>query len=227
MRRQVTRRARARLFEPGSPASDAIADAIRFSIVSGELGPGHRLKEDQFANEFGVSRVPVREAIKRLDAEGYITVTVNAGARVSVPSARDASELLQIRSALEVLAARLAAQRRATDQLEKLRDLLGAGEAAVKAGDFTRLPELSAEFHGCLIEASGNAHLIRSLAEVRAKLAWIWAVDVEHRPRTSWAAHKEIFGVVARRDAERAATAIAAHLSVDELEPGQEHDTTC
>lgn len=196
---------------------DAIADAIRSSIVAGRLVPGDRLTEDSVAEEFGVSRVPVREAIRRLDAEGYVTVTLNAGARVAVPSAEDAEDLLQIRSALEVLAARLAASRRGGGRLDDLADILELGEEAVTAERFDELPELASRFHEIVIEASGNAHLIRMLSQVRAKLAWIWTVDFEARAPASWAAHKEIFVAISAADADAAAEATAGHLLLDEI----------
>jgi DNA-binding GntR family transcriptional regulator len=138
------------------------------------------------AEEFGVSRVPVREALRRLDAEGYVTVTPNAGARVADLSTQDAQDLLQVRSALEVLAARLAAERRGGGRLDELATLLAEGEWAVSERRFDVLPELSSRFHEVMIEASGNAHLVWILSDVRAKLAWIWAVDIETRGPTSW-----------------------------------------
>jgi DNA-binding GntR family transcriptional regulator len=206
---------------------DEIAAAIRSSIISGKVGPGDRLPEDRIAEQFGVSRVPVREAIRRLDVEGYVTVTLNAGARVAAPSGQDAKELLQIRTSLEVLAARLAAERRGGGRLDELAKVLSAGEAAVRRKRYSMLPELSAEFHGVLIEASGNDHLVRMLAEVRAKLAWIWAIDVETRAHTSWAAHKEVFAAISQADPDRAAEAIASHLRLDELALDPHDQTSC
>jgi DNA-binding GntR family transcriptional regulator len=200
-----------------APRSDAIADAIRSSIVAGRLVPGDRLPEDRVAEEFGVSRVPVREAIRRLDAEGYVTVTPNAGARVAVLSPQDANDLLQVRTTLEVLAGRLAAEQRGGGRLDDLATLLAEGERAVAERRFDVLPELSSRFHEVMIEASGNAHLVRILSDVRAKLAWIWAVDIEARAPTSWAAHKEIFVAVSAADPDRTAAAIVAHVRDDEV----------
>lgn len=186
--------------------------------------PGDRLLEDALAEEFGVSRVPVREAIRRLEAEGYVTVVLNAGASVTVPSAKDAAELLQLRSALEVLAARLSAERRGGCKLDQLAEVLQLGEAAVVDENYAALPELSSRFHGLLIEGSGNDHLIRILADVRAKLSWIWAIDIEGRAATSWAAHKEIFVAVSLADPDLAARCIASHLHLDEV-AGRQGDT--
>jgi DNA-binding GntR family transcriptional regulator len=207
------------------PHGNLIADAIRTSIISGELVPGDRVLEDRYAEKFGVSRVPVREAIRRLDAEGYVTVTLNAGARVVVPAKDDARDLLQVRSPLEVLAARLAAERRGGGCLDQLAALLDAGERSIQDGDFTKVSALASDFHGLVIEASGNAQLVRMLNDVRAKLAWIWAIDVEAQAPTSWEAHAAIFQAISAADAPRAAELMSAHMIADETKEGP--DTAC
>jgi DNA-binding GntR family transcriptional regulator len=199
--------------------SEAIANALRSQIVSRELKPGTRLPEDKFAAEFGVSRVPVREAIQRLTAEGYVTVTPNAGARVALQSKRDAKELLQIWTALEALAARLAAELRGGEHLPHLEAVLVEAEGAVARKAFATVPELSAKFHGLIIDASGNETLIRMLADVRAKLTWTWAVDVEERAPVDWSAHRDIFKAIVDADPERASGCVADHLSMADITP--------
>ena len=94
------------------PPRDVIADALRVRIMSGELKPGERLREDAVAEEYGVSRVPVREALRRLESEGFVSLTPYRGATVSQTSRQDSLELMQVRRALETMAARLAAQNR-------------------------------------------------------------------------------------------------------------------
>lgn len=198
------------------PRGDAIAGTIRSRIITGRLKPGNRLREDRLAEEFGVSRVPIREAIRRLDAEGYVTVTLNAGARVAVPSARDAHDLLQVRTALEVLAARLAAERRGGDRLDQLARLLRQGENLLAGNKFSRVAAAAEQFHEVMIEASGNEQLIRMLADVRAKLAWIWTVNIEHRAPSSWEAHNEIYAAIRDGDIAAVTAITTAHLARDE-----------
>ena len=174
------------------------------------------MREDQLAEGFGVSRVPVREAIQRLAAEGYVTLTPNAGARVATPSAQDARDLLQVRTALEVLAVRLATERRGGDRIEELAELLEAGERNILEKNFDNVAELAERFHEAVIAASGNAQLQRVLTEVRAKLAWIWAVDIEQLAPSSWEAHREILAAIRSGDTATAVAVTASHVARDE-----------
>src|SRR3977135_4353949 len=93
------------------PLRDVVADGLRAQIVSGALAPGTRIREERIAIEHGVSRVPGREAVQRLEQEGFLVLTPRRSATVATPSARRVLELMEIRTNLEVLAARLAARR--------------------------------------------------------------------------------------------------------------------
>src|ERR1700722_10178888 len=108
-----------------TPRRDRIADAIREDIMSGRLKAGERLPEEVIAREHHVSRVPVREALRRLESEGFVTLMQFSGARVSDNSWNDSVELMQVRRGLEVMAARLAADARGGDQAAPLMDVGG------------------------------------------------------------------------------------------------------
>src|SRR6266850_4913596 len=100
---------------PAKPLRDQIADALRAEIVSGQLEPGTRMREERIASSQGVSRVPVREALQRLEREGYLVLTPRRGATVASPSPQRALEVMEVRRALEVLAVRRAAVARGGD----------------------------------------------------------------------------------------------------------------
>ncbi len=109
------------------PRRDRIADAIRQDIMSGRLKAGERLPEEVIAKEHHVSRVPVREALRRLESEGFVTLMQFSGARVSETSLRDSIELMQVRRGLEVLATRLAADARGGEEAAALVDVVERG----------------------------------------------------------------------------------------------------
>lgn len=119
---------------------DVIADALRLRILSGELKPGERLREDVVAEEHGVSRVPVREALRRLESEGFVNLTKYRGATVSETSQRDSLELMQVRRGLETIAAKLAAEARGGAVADELLAIVERGREAGRHEQLGELP---------------------------------------------------------------------------------------
>ena len=135
---------------------DAIANALRDQIMAGELKPGERLIEKVVAEQHGVSRVPVREALRRLESEGFITLTPYQGAAVSQTLRRDTVELMQVRRGLEMMAARFAAERRGGEVADELMSVVERGREAGRAQRIGELPALIMSFHELVAEASGQ-----------------------------------------------------------------------
>ncbi|MFF1381748.1 GntR family transcriptional regulator [Streptomyces sp. NPDC058308] len=189
----------------------SVCTAIRDDIVAGVHERGSRLAEEVLARRYGVSRVPVREALRTLEAEGFVVTRRHAGACVAEPTEQEAADLLEVRTLLEPLAAARAAQRRTDAHLKVLRGLVRLGQERARNGRGEDLRPLGGWFHETLAQASGNPGLSALLIQLRHKAAWMYVVDSPAAPADSWAEHAAIVDAVARRDAERARALTAAH----------------
>ncbi|MFF3425135.1 GntR family transcriptional regulator [Streptomyces sp. NPDC002602] len=189
----------------------AVCTAIRDDIISGVFGPGGRLTEEVLARRYGVSRVPVREALRTLESEGFVTTRRHAGACVAEPTEQEASDLLELRMLLEPLAASRAARRRTEAHLKVLRGLVRLGQERARRAQGEDLRALGGWFHETLSQASASPGLIALLTQTRHKIAWMFSVEAPTRPVDSWAEHGAIVDAVARGDAERARSLTALH----------------
>jgi DNA-binding GntR family transcriptional regulator len=199
-----------------TPLKEVVATALRQRILSGELRPGKRIREAEFAEEYGVSRVPVREALQQLESEGYVQRLPRRGATVAVPSTPLGLELMQVRRALEVMAARLAAQRRGGTVAEELRRLVRRGDQAAAHKHYEPIPDLAHGFHALVAEASGNSRLIELLEHHRNQLSWIFAADLPHRAADSWSDHAAILQAILAGDDDEAGRQMDVHVAKDE-----------
>lgn len=193
-------------------SAQAVCTAIRDDIISGHFAPGSRLTEEQLAKRYGVSRVPVREALRTLESEGFVRTRRHAGASVAEPTDQEAADLLEIRGLLEPLGAARAAQRRTEAHVKVLRGLVRLGQERSAQGQLSDLPALDGWFHETLAQASGSPTLVALLTQLRHKIAWVYAVDSPGRAVESWEEHGSVVDAVARGDAERARTVMADHV---------------
>ncbi|MGA4839141.1 GntR family transcriptional regulator [Streptomyces sp. G45] len=182
----------------------SVCTAIRDDIVAGVYERGTRLTEELLARRYGVSRVPVREALRTLEAEGFVVTRRHAGACVAEPTEQDAADLLEVRTLLEPLAAARAAQRRTDAHLKVLRGLVRLGQERARRGGGEELRSLDAWFHETLAQASASPGLIALLTQLRHKMAWMYVEQVPAVPERTWAGHAAVVDAVARRDMERA-----------------------
>lgn len=189
----------------------SVCTAIRDDIVAGVFERGGRLTEEVLARRYGVSRVPVREALRTLEAEGFVSTRRHAGACVAEPSTQEAADLLDVRMLLEPLGAARAAQRRTEAHLKVLRGLVRLGQERARTGHSDDLRSLGGWFHETLAQASGSAGLTALLTQLRHKIAWMYAVEPSAPPVEHWAEHGAIVDAVARGDAERARALTARH----------------
>jgi DNA-binding GntR family transcriptional regulator len=183
---------------------DSIARALREEILAGRLTPGERLVEDAVAKRFGVSRVPVREALTRLQSEGFVTIVRHRGAAVSETLIQDSRELLQIRRGLEILSAQLAAENRGGTV---------AGELAAIAED--RHHEHGDEvpsFHELVAAASGNRQLQEMLAGINRRVQW----SLGHNPDASTTDHRVLAIAIVNGSVMQAGYLMDEHLQRDE-----------
>ncbi|WP_097870361.1 GntR family transcriptional regulator [Streptomyces sp. rh34] len=189
----------------------SVCTAIRDDIVSGVHERGSRLTEELLARRYGVSRVPVREALRTLESEGFVVTRRHAGACVAEPTAQEAADLLEVRMLLEPLGAARAAQRRTEAHLKVLRGLVRLGQERARRDEEEDLCSLGGWFHETLAQASGSPGLIALLTQLRHKIAWMYAVEQPARPVDSWAERGAIVDAVARGDAARARALTARH----------------
>ncbi|GAA3079602.1 GntR family transcriptional regulator [Streptomyces roseofulvus] len=191
--------------------AQSVCTAIRDDIVSGVFERGSRLTEEQLARRYGVSRVPVREALRTLESEGFVVSRRHAGAHVAEPTDQEAADLLDVRALLEPLGAARAAQRRTDAHLKVLRGLVRLGQERARRGQGEDLRALGGWFHETLAQASGSPALAVLLTQLRHKIAWMYTVDQPDRPVDAWAEHGAIVDAIARGDAERARALTALH----------------
>lgn len=152
------------------PLRDVVFNTLRQAILRGELKPGERLMEIQLANKLGVSRTPIREAIRKLELEGLVLMIPRKGAEVAEITEKSLRDVLEVRRALEELAVELVCEK-ITD--EQIQDLKGAAEdfkASLKEGDITRIAEADVKFHDVIYMATDNQKLIQLLNNLREQM---------------------------------------------------------
>ncbi|GHF10953.1 GntR family transcriptional regulator [Streptomyces griseoluteus] len=189
----------------------SVCTAIRDDIVAGIHERGGRLTEEVLARRYGVSRVPVREALRTLEAEGFVVTRRHAGACVAEPTEQEAADLLEMRLLLEPLGAARAAQRRTEAHLKVLRGLVRLGQERARLGNSDDLRALDGWFHETLAQACGSHALTSALTQLRHKIAWMYSVDGPVSPPETWAEHGAIVDAVARGDSDRARAVTALH----------------
>jgi DNA-binding GntR family transcriptional regulator len=193
------------------PLRQSVYEALVELVVGGRLGPGEHLVETELARQLGVSRQPVREALHRLEAEGWVDLRPSQGAFVHVPTDQEVDELLDVRELLEAEMARLAARSASADAVARLRAIWQDGEVAVGSGDTERIVAANNEFHAELASVAGNAVLAQLAAIVSRRVRWYYRMVAPLRAQESWAEHKELIDAVEAGDAEKASEVARRH----------------
>jgi DNA-binding GntR family transcriptional regulator len=207
-------RLRALLQEQGNSGTttEAVYQALRQGIVHGKLAPGERLRSDALANELRVSRTPVREALRKLEAEGLVE---HSGARLIVHalSEQELTELFYVREALEGMAARLAAENATTSEITEIRELLDDMETVRQRGDLGALRDLTGDFHRLVCRVSHNNRLLQALTTLLDSVRKIHTSTLfgEGRAAQALQEHRDLLAAIAARDGDRAETLARAH----------------
>jgi DNA-binding GntR family transcriptional regulator len=192
--------------------SQIVGEKIRGQILEGKLRPGERLVEDRLSGELGVSRVPVREALRGLEREGLVRLEPNRGATVTEVTPELVAELVEVRTLLEALNARLAARRHDPKIVALLQDTLRRGNEAAHSGTNDELARLNAEFHERLAEASRNSVLSDIMRSLRERTSLAFSINGRTRAREDWQEHAAILAAVIDGDAEMAALLASRHV---------------
>ncbi|MET8583141.1 GntR family transcriptional regulator [Streptomyces collinus] len=199
-----------RLERPG-PLRDRVYVALLELITTRALRPGQHLVESELAGHLGVSRQPVREALQRLNTEGWVDLRPAQGAYVHVPTPEEADQLLTVRTLLEAEAARLAALNAGTAGLRTLQDIVRQGWVAVAEDDVHRAVALNAAFHGKVMEMAGNKVLAGLAAQVDRRVRWYYAPMAGRRGGTAWQEHQDLVQALTDHDDQGAARLMREH----------------
>jgi len=213
----------------GRALVDRLAATLQARILSGEIATGARLRQQTIAAEFGVSRTPVREALRKLQADGIVVLEPNRGAVVRGPTARDIREAYEVRAELEGLAAERATDLIRDDQLERLREaeqlFRRSIETLIERSRDGEQPRWGAEsewerannlFHQVIQEASGNARLLATIADLHRSfprdLTWSALSQSSRLLAENIGQHQRILTAIERRDPAAARAAMIQHV---------------
>ncbi|MEU6372307.1 GntR family transcriptional regulator [Streptomyces sp. NPDC046909] len=199
-----------KLERPG-PLRDRVYEALLELITTRALQPGQHLVESELAGHLGVSRQPVREALQRLNTEGWVDLRPAQGAFVHEPTEEEADQLLTVRTLLEAEAARLAAANASKAGIDALIDIHGQGLGAVASDDVEAAVLLNARFHAKIMELAGNAVLAELAAQVDRRVRWYYAPIARQRGAQSWAEHRDLIDAILDRDEARATHVMREH----------------
>jgi DNA-binding GntR family transcriptional regulator len=192
--------------------SQLVTSRLREMILSGQVEPGHRLVEGRIAEELNVSRVPVREALRALGAEGLVEIRPRLGAVVASLEPAAAREMVQIRATLEGLNARLAAEHRTPELMARIEQVLEQGRAQIESGQGDGLQELNARFHDLLYAAGANSMLADLMRSLRDRTRRLFLTTNAEEIRQTWDEHAGILRAVQSGDSALAAMLAERHV---------------
>jgi len=199
------------------PLREMVYEELKSQILTGVIVPGTRLMEIELAENMGVSRTPIREAIRKLEKEGLVVIEPRRGAYASQISTEDMIAILEVRQNMEGLAACFAASRISSEELEKLTNAFESYNKAVQTGDTKEMIKNDTKFHRIIVEASHNkilVQMIEQLQELVLRFRYIYYDDfkrAEKMPKE----HSDILQAIVKGDGE--AARIAADVHIDRL----------
>ena len=200
------------------PLRDVVFNTLRQAILTGELKPGERLMEIHLADRLGVSRTPIREAIRKLELEGLVTMIPRRGAEVAQITEKSMKDVLEVRRALDALCAELACDRITDEELENLRLACDAFETAVKTKDAKKIAQADVALHDIIVRATGNQRLIQlvnNLSEQMYRYRFEYIKDSsQHQNLID--EHRIIYQSIVFKDKKTAADAARTHIDNQE-----------
>jgi len=196
------------------PLRDVVFNTLRQAILRGELKPGERLMEIQLANKLGVSRTPIREAIRKLELEGLVLMIPRKGAEVAEITEKSLKDVLEIRRALEDLAVRLACEKITKEEIKELKKAGDEFKKVLKSQDITEVAEADVRFHDVIYMATDNPKLIQLLNNFREQMYRFrveYLKKAEVRPQLL-AEHDEIIKYITEGNKEEASRVVTRHI---------------
>ena len=196
------------------PLREMVYEELKMQILTGAIVPGTRMMEVELAKEIGVSRTPIREAIRKLEKEGLVTIEPRRGAYASQISTEDMVEILEVRQNMEGLAAFFAASRMQPEQLTELKEISEHYNAAVQSGDMEEMIKHDTRFHRIIVESCNNkilVQMIEQLQELVLRFRYIY-YDNFRRAENMPEEHQLILDAIESGDAEAARNAADVHI---------------
>ena len=201
-------------FDSDLPLRDVVFNTLRQAILIGELKPGERLMELHLADRLGVSRTPVREAIRRLELEGLVTMIPRKGAEVARITEKSMSDVLEVRRTLDALCAELACDRITPESLAALKKACDHFEQCIGTHDAKKIAEADVSLHDIIVEATGNQRLIQmvhNLSEQMYRYRFEYIKDSSQHD-TLVKEHRIIYQSIVDKDKDTAAAAGRLHI---------------
>ena len=201
-----------------------VAAQIRTDIIQGRLEPGAKLREVALAEHYEVSRIPIREALRALEADGLVESRKYSGSVVAPSPVEDAEDLFEIRIVLESATAKRAARRAAelsaggdhdakwSEIRAEINEILEAGDAVIAEERFEDLAVLNMRFHFAVAELSGSLSFISLLRQISGKIEWLYSLNLMRRGPQAWPEHREIIAAIDAGQVEHAAEVMARHV---------------
>ncbi len=196
------------------PLRDVVFQTLRQEILRGTLQPGERLMEIHLAQQLGVSRTPVREAIRMLEQEGLVTMIPRRGALVAKITVSDLEDVLEVRAALEELAVRKACRNMTQEQMETLKEAEEKFALCLKESDLIACAQADEEFHALISNATGNFRLVQILNNLREQIYRYRLENLKNKKSHSRLAkeHAAIRKALCERNEEKAQEAVRLHI---------------
>lgn len=196
------------------PLRDVVFNTLRQAILRGELKPGERLMEIQLANKLGVSRTPIREAIRKLELEGLVLMIPRKGAEVADISEKSLRDVLEVRKALEELAVQLACDKITEEKIVDLKKAAEDFKKILKSKDITEIAEADVRFHDIIFMATDNQKLVQLLNNLREQM---YRFRVEYLKKEEVhpqliAEHEKIIECIMERDKVKASAIVSEHI---------------
>ena len=196
------------------PLRDVVFNTLRQAILRGELKPGERLMEIQLANKLGVSRTPIREAIRKLELEGLVLMIPRKGAEVAEITEKSLRDVLEVRRALEDLSVQLACEKITKEEIRELERVAKEFQQVVKSSDITEIAEVDVRFHDIIYTATDNQKLIQLLNNLREQM---YRYRVEYLKRDGVfpqliAEHEAIIRHIENNEKEKATEVMCRHI---------------
>ncbi len=201
------------------PLRDVVFNTLRQAILKGELAPGERLMEIQLAERLGVSRTPIREAIRKLELEGLVLMIPRKGAEVAKISEKSLRDVLEVRRSLEELAIELACQRMSDEEIEELQKAQDDFRSAVESGNVMRIAEADEAYHDVIFKGTGNDRLVQILNNLREQMYRyrLEYIKDEDKRQILLVEHDNILNALRQRHMEEAKEAMREHIDNQEI----------
>ena len=197
------------------PLRDVVFNTLRQAILKGELAPGERLMEIQLAQKLGVSRTPIREAIRKLELEGLVLMIPRRGAEVARISEKSLKDVLEVRRSLEDLAIELACQRMTEEDMQALEEAQKAFKAAIDQGDAMKIAETDEAYHDVIYHSTRNKRLVQILKQMyRFRLEYI---KDEDKRQILQLEHEKILAALRLRHMAEAKAVARGHIDNQEI----------